>query len=196
MNTICIKTGTNAKESGYFDSVYNYFNGASRFEFYSINLRSDGGLDILIFMPSPTPREKDAFFNRPVKFYQKELQNGTYSTSVRGIANIDVVFDPTIYPRELIDNILKKEFCTAYLIDTNTNKIIGVRVLSLNEKVYEEFHKSCVTMLENGLTSYAAMEGLRKYVLPISAERLQKISNYIGREKTSTIVENLIMFSV
>lgn len=191
-----IKTGFNAQKTSYFRCVYNFYKrvGVSNLEFGTVELHPNGRIVILLFISSPTQKEKDDFFNQTIEFYQKELQNGTYCISVRGNVSINVVFDPTQYPRETIDNILKRKKCTTFLVDTNTNEIIGIRLFTLNEKVYSEFHKSCVTTLERGLTTNDCTEGLRDFVLPISNDRFLQTSRYIGSEESSTIVKNLIMF--
>ena len=48
-------------------------------------------------------------------------------------------------------------------------------------------------MMERGCTTYDAFEGLQRYVLPVSAERLEKISVYIGRDTANICVGNLVM---
>ena len=184
-----INVGGNAREIPSLQRIYDNIPNTQGFEYSAINLAADGSMYFHIFMPLPTKKEIEDFHNKPVKIYQKELGNGTYSTSVRGFTSFDIVFDPTIYPYNYIQNIKKGCICTAIMVDTITNTVVGIRMFSLNKKFYDEFHKSCVNMLDRGCTTKDMYEGLYKYVLPLSIDRLQKTSVYLGGTELNTTTE-------
>lgn len=106
---------------------------------------------------------------------------------------MDVIFDPSIYPDDRVDRVLDGKLCMAYMVDTITDTIVGIRCFKLSDRAYKEFHKSCVKMMERGCTTYDAIEGLKRFVLPVPVERLEKISVYIGRDTANTCVGNLVM---
>lgn len=195
MTTYTVSIGANARECGAFDGIYNMYRGAKVFSHTGIDLQDDGTLCFSIFIPLPHENEIEYFNNKPVKMFQRELENGTYSTSVRGFFTMDVVFDPSVYPDDRVDRILDGKLCMAYMVDTITDTIVGIRCFKLSDRAYKEFHKSCVKMMERGCTTYDALEGLQRYVLPVPVERLEKISVYIGRDTANIRTDNLVMLA-
>lgn len=178
----CEINGTTiASECGMFDHIYRNHK-EKKFTYSNINLHSDGSLEINVFIPNVSKYEYEDFMSKPMRFYNKKLPNGAYQTSIRGATSMDVIFDPALYNDSRISKIPEKKMCNAFLIDTATDKILGIRAMQLNDKVYDEFYNSCSEMLKNNITLQDIIKAFTQYIIPYSHSAVLKQATYLGRE--------------
>ncbi len=183
---------SDARKCGLFDHVY-LTHPIKGFTYAGINILCDGSLEIDCFMPCVSKQETEDFMNKPIRFYKKDLPNGTISISIRGAISGDYIIDPTIYPDNRIERITERKWCSMFLVDTADNKILGIRICILNDETYETIYDVLQTMLNRGCKSFDAVTGFQDYVLPFSSNKFIKNASYFGREKGSYRTPNLLV---
>lgn len=192
VNTCTINGISDASRCGLFDHVYSVHQ-IKGFTYSAINISCDGSLEIDRFMPHVSKQEAEDFMNKPIRFYKKELPNGTISISIRGAMSGDYIIDPTIYPDNRIELIAETKCCSMFLVDTSNNKILGIRICILQDEIYETIYDVLHTMLNRGCKTIDAFTGFQKYVIPISPSKYIKNASYLGREKGSYRTPNLFV---
>ena len=189
----CLINGkANANECEVFEHIYKQYKGA--FTYSAINITDDGSIEIDCFMPRLSEIEVSDFLNKPLRVYKKVLPNGVVVFSLRGAISQDSIIDPTIYPDNRVAKLVEANSCTAYLVDTDSNRILGIRMYSLGNEIYNAISEALNDMSEKRCTSLDAFMAYQKYVIPISPSNFVKTATYIGREKGSVRTQELTMF--
>lgn len=183
---------SDARKCGLFNHVY-LTNPIKGFTYSGINILCDGSLEIDCFMPRVSKREAEDFMNKPIRFYKKDLPNGTISISIRGAMSGDYIIDPTIYPDNRIELITESKWCNMFLVDTADNQILGIRICILHDETYETIYDVLQTMLNRGCKSVDVITGFQDYIVPFSPNRFIKNAFYLGREKGSYRTPNLFV---
>ena len=190
--TYTINGISDADKCGLFNHIY-FVHQIKNFKYTGINILGDGSLEIDCFMPHVSKTEAEDFMNKPIRFYKKDLPNGTISISIRGAMIADYIIDPTIYPDNRIELITETKCCSMFLVDTSNNKILGIRICILQDEIYETIYDVLHTMLNRGCKTIDAITGFQKYVIPISPSKYIKNASYLGREKGSYRTPNLFV---
>lgn len=194
MNLDTIKVGANARNLQHFAGIYSELGWFRGFSYCGINVQQDGTLTFDFLGPNITQKEISDFMNKPVRVLQKRHWNGTYTVSIRGMCEMDVVIDPNIYPDDRISKISEPKLCYAFLVDTRKDTVVAFRVFSLSDNVYKEIGRACTAMLECGCTTADITAGWNNVAL-LSPKQLEQVSVYLGRD-VANIKTELLDFPV
>ena len=184
----------NGEEDAYNCGLFNHIYAANRkrnFNYTGINISRDGTIYIDCFWTNVTSYEKEDFINKPIRFYKKNLPNRTVAISIRGALSMDCIIDPTIYNDNRIELIDQKKGGIAFLVDTNDNRIHGIRAFILEDQVCETLKEATKKMLRDGVTKEDIFFGFRYYIMPNSPSKFLKQAVCVGRERESCKIQDL-----
>lgn len=182
--TYTINGTSNARMCGIFKHIYSQ-QPIDGFSCSQMHITSEGTFEIDYFIPLITKAEADDFMNKPMRFFMKNLPNGTICISVRGAVSGDYIINPTWYRDNRIQRMKEKRECAMFLVDTADDQILGIRFCVLEDTLCETVGDALQTMQQYGYNSTDVATGFYKYIMPYSS------SIYIGREMSSTHIRNL-----
>lgn len=180
--TIKIEGETNIKNLAGFEHFIEAFGHKSRITTCPINFSSDGTFQIFCFMPHIRKCEIDVFQNNALKFYRKELPDGTITTSMRGMVTTDGIHTPFSSDKPLSEAIIQDSIIEAILIDSATDEIKGYRFVKVPKKIISQIVNDWRAMEYNGVEPSLIPYSMAKYIFPYTPKEIKKRSQYIGRE--------------
>ena len=189
-NDFKINGTSNAKECGAFDHIYMIIGEKSKWEGCTLLLDENGNLNLYDFMPNIRENEVYTFLNKPLRIYRNELSNGIITTSLRGMTNTDFVHLPNSSPVDLRWVIHEEQLVPAFLVDTATDEIKGVRIVGLSDKTISQLLKDWVAVEDRGFSTEEISETLNDSVYCHSPEVFQKRSEYVGRDISSMVAKS------
>lgn len=181
---------SNPKKCGMFDDFYNM--GFS--EYTGVNVLEDGTLRIDFLARHLSRPEVNNFHTKPLKVYGLHIGNDCYAVLLRGMVNIDVIIDPSMYSDNRIEKVKEKNECICFLVDTASNVIMGIKFLRLDNKAISfvaDNLKQMADMGVNAMDSYLAYTNL---IVPYTPRELERRATYYGKSDGSVSTENLLGF--
>ena len=182
----------NSKKCGMFEDFYK--SGAA--EYTGMNILEDGTLRIDFLVRHLNRREIDNFHNEPLKVYGLHIGDDCYAILLRGMVNIDVIIDPTIYPDNRIQKIKEKNECICFLVDTASNSIMGIKFLRFNDKAISFIADNVNRMEIMGKDTIDCQLAYAERVIPFSPKELLKRAVYYGKSDGSVSTNNLCTFAM
>lgn len=181
---------SNPKKCGVFDEFYE--SGAS--EYSGINVLEDGTLRIDFLARHLSRHEINNFHTEPLKVYGLHIGNDCYAILLRGMVNMDVIIDPSLYPDNRIEKVKEKNECICFLVDTASNVIMGIKFLRLNNMAISFVANNLKRMNDMGVNeTYCAMAYINR-IIPYTAKELVRCATYYGKSDGSVSTENLFDF--
>lgn len=181
---------SNPKKCGMFDDFYNM--GFS--EYAGVNVLEDGTLRIDFLARHLSRHEVDNFHTKPLKVYGLHIGNNCYAVLLRGMVDMDVVIDTSMYSDNRIEKVKEKNECICFLVDTASNVIMGIKFLRLDNKAISfvaDNLKQMADMGVNAMDSYLAYTNL---IVPYTPRELERRATYYGKSDGSVSTENLLGF--
>lgn len=188
MNTITVgdKASSNKLFKPYFDLM------GKKCSFTGLALCEDGSAIYLHLIPRVTEYEKKNFMHSAVRFFNSTVGTDNLNlTLIRGALLNDFIFTCP-FNKSTADNAFHDHNITMFLVDTESDTIEAIRVISVNDKLkdiiqdqYNKIHDNQISDIE--LSMYA-----ETYIVPYSPKELEKRSTYLCRDGGSMCVEHLL----
>ena len=181
---------SNPKKCGMFDDFYNM--GFS--EYTGVNVLEDGRLRIDFLARYLSRTEIDNFHTKPLKVYGLHIGNGCYAVLLRGMVNMDVIIDPSLYPDNRIEKVKEKNECICFLADTGSNVIMGIKFLRLENKAISFVANNLKHMADMGVNAMDCYQACKSRIIPYTPKELERRATYYGKSDRSVSTENLFDF--
>lgn len=178
---------SNPKKCGVFDEFYE--SGAS--EYSGINVLEDGTLRIDFLARHLGRHEIINFHTEPLKVYGLHIGNDCYAILLRGMVNIDVIIDPSLYPDNRIEKVKEKNECICFLVDTASNVIMGIKFLRLENKAVSFVADNLKRMKDMGVNVMDWYLEFNNRIIPYTPKELMMRATYYGKSDRSICTENL-----
>lgn len=181
---------SNPKKCGVFDEFYK--SGAS--EYSGINVLEDGTLRIDFLVRHLSRREVDNFRTQPLKVYGLHIGNDCFAILLRGMVDMDVIIDPSLYPDNRIDKVKEKNECICFLVDTASNVIMGIKFLRLDNKAVSFVADNLKRMKDKGVSAMDCYLAYNNRIIPYTPKELVRHATYYGKSDGSVSMKNLFDF--
>ena len=189
-----INGSTNAQKCGLFDEFYSMVGPKSREALTTLSVDEKGGLNLLCFMPYINNAEINNFLSSPLHIYRYELPNGIIANLIRGTVSCDFVHLPYSSPIDLREITPKNQLVNAFLVDTATDKIMGIRMLELPESTVRQLLSDWISIEDGGFDKRDIQDTLNRYIFTYSPEALEKKATYVGKNISSITTRNFNTF--
>lgn len=181
---------SNPKKCGMFDDFYNM--GFS--EYAGVNVLEDGTLRIDFLARHLSRHEVDNFHTKPLKVYGLHIGNDCYAVLLRGMVDMDVVIDTSMYSDNRIEKVKEKNECICFLVDTASNVIMGIKFLRLDNKAISFVADNLKHMAGMGVNAMDCYQAYKSRIIPYTPKELERRATYYGKSDRSVSTENLFDF--
>lgn len=181
---------SNPKKCGMFDDFYNM--GFS--EYAGVNVLEDGTLRIDFLARHLSRHEVDNFHTKPLKVYGLHIGNDCYAVLLRGMVDMDVIIDTSMYSDNRIEKVKEKNECICFLVDTASNVIMGIKFLRLDNKAISFVADNLKQMADMGVNAMDCYLAYTNLVAPYTPRELERRATYYGKSDGSVSTENLLNF--
>lgn len=183
----------NADECGLFDAFYMDRGKKSKKNIKSFFVDELGNFNLHIFAPNIKDEVIYKFLYEPFHIYRNEISDGVITTSLRGIVDMDFIHFPFCSLVDLRRVIPKGQQVKAFLIDTATDKIKGIRLVELSDETISQLLKDWTTIKYSGFSDLELLAILQKKAHNYSPDTFFKASTYVGRDTSSMVPRTLFI---